>query len=59
MYSVFKLGVHVLFSIASSTINETNFNPDIIDTPPPLDKNEIFRAPNCTSYLDMSKYLTN
>lgn len=36
MYSVFKLGVHVLFSIASSTINETNFNPDIIDTSPLL-----------------------
>jgi integrase len=47
-----KLVAHGLRSIASTTLNEANFNSDVIESAlAHIDKNEVRRAYNRTTYL--------
>ena len=53
-----KLVAHGLRSIASTTLNEAGFNPDVIEAAlAHSDKNEVRRAYNRSTYLDQRKEL--
>jgi integrase len=48
-----KLVAHGLRSIASTAMNEANFNPDVIEAAlAHCDKNEVLRAYNRSIYLE-------
>lgn len=55
-----KLVAHGLRSIASTAMNESGFNPDVIEAAlAHSDKNEVRRAYNRTTYLEQRKELMN
>lgn len=55
-----KLVAHGLRSIASTALNEANFNPDVIESAlAHSDKNEVRRAYNRSTYLEQRKDMMN
>ena len=53
-----KLVAHGLRSIASTAMNEAEFNPDVIEAAlAHNDKNEVRRVYNCSTYLEQRKEL--
>mgnify|MGYP004705626079 FL=1 len=55
-----KLVAHGLRSIASTALNEANFNPDVIESAlAHSDKNEVRRAYNRSTYLSQRIQMMN